>query len=122
MAETDGRGELRKGRDTMADGVLVKQSKRYDNMQFLYWWDIAPDLVPHLDEYDALVFHCKDTGRSCKVAVSDLKPYLRSDRQTTRGDGNWGIRVLKRHRNELSFEPGAHDGKWLFMPVTWTNR
>lgn len=42
------------------------------------------------------------------------------DRQTSRGEGNWGIKVLKDRPDEPAFEP-AGGGEWLFLPVVRIN-
>ena len=96
---------------------LQKESKRYE--PFLYWWDITPRRANDLDKYDTVEFIKKDTGKSCIVPTEKLRKFLTNTRQTTRGEGNWGIRVLLDHPNELAFEPGTADGDWLFLPVVW---
>lgn len=101
-----------------ASGTLRKHSKRYDG-SFFYWWDIAPNLADTLDRFDGVEFLCDDTGASYLVPVSELKKFLLPERQTSRGQGHWGIRVLKGHEDELAFEPGTGKGKWLYLPVTW---
>ncbi len=106
-------------RDT-GDPVLVKASKRYEK-GFLYWWDITPKLLPILDRYEAVAFACKDTGLSCTVPVPELKKHLVPERQTTRGAGNWGIKVLKAREDELAFEPAKGSNEWLYLPAIWTN-
>jgi hypothetical protein len=55
------------------------------------------------------------------VPTAALKGYLTKERQTSRGNGNWGIKVLKDRENELAFEPGNKNDKWLFLPVVWLN-
>ena len=101
-----------------ADAVLVRQSKRYDG-SFLYWWDIPPNLATALDRYEAVAFACKDTRVTCIVPVAELRRFLTSNRQTSRGQGNWGIKVLKGHEDELAFEPETGRKDWLFLPVDW---
>lgn len=113
-AEEMSRQRLKKS----ASGTLRKHSKRYDG-SFLYWWDISPTLAATLDRFDDVEFACDDAGASCLVPVEELKKYLVPDRQTTRGQGNWGIKVLKCHEDELAFEPGTGKGQWLYLPVTW---
>ena len=98
----------------------TKWSKRYDDKPFLYWWDIAPNLTEKLPELDAVEFAKKDTKERCMVPVRTLKPFLTQERQTTRGAGNWGVKVLEDRPDELALEPGAaSDGKWVFLPVVW---
>ena len=106
-------------RDT-GDAVLVKSSKRYDT-SFIYWWDIAPALCSILDRYEAVAFSCKDTGLSCIVPTPELKKHLQPDRQTTRGVGNWGIKVRRGREDELAFEPGRGKGEWLYLPAVWVD-
>ena len=99
---------------------LVKWSKRYADAGFLYWWDITPTLAKSLSRFEMIEFACKDTRQRCVVPVSLLKDYLTPDRQTSRGQNNWGIRVLKDHQDALAFEPGVGSGdKWALLPVVW---
>ena len=120
-----------KARDSAADteeipamngskGTLVKKSKFYDDAPFTYWWDIAPGLAEHIDQYEAVEFLCKDTGLRCRVPVDELKPFLTEDRQTSRAAASWGIKVNNGHEDELAFEPGpGRKTKWLYLDVTW---
>jgi len=103
-----------------AESILVKRSQPYSG-SFRYWWDISPGLAEDLAEYEVVEFMCKDTGASCTVPVSELKGLLTSERQTSRGRGNWGIKVLKDREDELAFEPGRRGQKWRFLPVVWIN-
>ena len=114
--DTMKRGEQTSGQHS--ESVLKKSSKRYEGA-FLYWWDIAPNLAERLDEYEAVEFVCADTGACCLVPVPQLKQLLLPERQTTRGDGNWEIKVLKGHEDEIAFGAGKSEGSVLFMPVTW---
>ena len=100
--------------------ILVKKSKFYGDMPFLYWWDVIPPLEK-LDRYREVRFLCKDTGLWCSVDVQQLKSFLAKERQTSRGSGHWGIKVLAGREEELAFEPGSgkQGGKWLYLPVTW---
>jgi len=97
----------------------AKKSKRYEDKPFIYWWDIAPNEAERLDRYEAVAFVQKDTGRRCTLPVATLKVFLTPERQTTRGAGNWGIKVLKQRPDELAFEPGRGAQEWLFLPVVW---
>jgi len=99
--------------------AAVKQSKRYDDKPFLYWWDISPALAESLDEFEALEFVKKDAGERCTLSVQILKRFIIPERQTTRGKGHWGVKVLKDRPDELAFEPGTGGGEWLFLPVVW---
>jgi hypothetical protein len=102
--------------------VLVKQSRKYDDMPFLYWWDISPSLANSLDRFDMVEFLKKDSGERCVVPPVALKGFLTSDRQTARKARSWGVKVLEDHQDELAFEPGAGGkGKYLFLPVIWIN-
>jgi len=97
----------------------TKLSKRYDGKPFLYWWDISPSLADSLEKFDAVEFVKKDTGERCLVSPQVLKRFLVHERRTTRGRGNWGVRVLADRPDELAFEPGTGGGEWLFLPVVW---
>lgn len=103
----------------MPEPALAKFSKRYEKQSFLYWWDVAPSLASALDAWEQVEFVKKDTEERCVVPVEILKRFLTSDRQTTRGQGHWGIKVLKDRPAELAFEPATRKGKWLFLPVVW---
>jgi hypothetical protein len=101
--------------------TLEKESKRYEEKEFIYWWDISPGFLEKIDKYEAVEFAKKDNGERCYVPTTAFKGYLTKERQTTRGQGNWGIRVLKNREAELAFEPPDKNGKWLFLPVVWVN-
>lgn len=120
LPEEPGRSKRRRvqGSD---DGraVLVKRSKRYDGKPFIYWWDIAPNLAERLGQYTAVAFEAKDTGAYCSVAVHQLTRFLTEERQTSRGEGNWGIKVLEGRPSALAFEPGRRGDDWEFLRVVW---
>jgi len=97
----------------------VRRSKRYDGMPFLYWWDITPSQAEQLADCDAAEFVKKDTGERCVVSAESLARFLLPERQSTRGFGSWGVKVLKDHGDALAFEPGADGDEWLFLPVVW---
>ena len=99
--------------------TVEKASKRYEGKTFIYWWDISPGLLDRLENYEAVEFAKKDTGEKCRVPTPALKGYLTRERQTARGQGNWGIRVLKDREDELAFEPRNKSERWLFLPVVW---
>ena len=101
--------------------ILRKSSKRYEDFAFFYWWDISPGFLNKMDKYQAVEFVQKDTGQRCTVPIHALKGYLTKERQTSRGRGNWGIKILKNRQDELAFEPGIADNRWLYLPVTWHN-
>lgn len=113
------RGRRKRTIGRSPDAVLPKQSKRYDGHNFVYWWDISPKIAEHLDKYDAVEFIKKDTGESCSLPPAALKGFFITERQTSRGNGNWGIRVLRDHEDKLAFEPGTGGGDWTFLPVVW---
>ena len=117
-AAKTGRGRRRIRKD--AGGILSKHSKRYDG-SFLYWWDVWPSLAEILDQYEAVEFVCDDTGASCLVPVPSLKPLLTPKRQTSRGQGNWGLKVRKGHEDEIGIEPGKGKRDWVYVPVVWTD-
>ena len=102
--------------------VLRKESKLYAGA-FLYWWDITPNKGEKIERYDTIEFVQKDSGYACQIPVAAIRGFLTKGRKTSRGTGNWGIRVLRERPNELAFEPGGDkDGKWLFLPVVWVVR
>ena len=105
---------------TGREPTLTKWSRRYRDKLFSYWWDIAPNMAEKLADLEAVEFAKKDTNERCVVSVETLNPLLTSERQTTRGAGNWGVKVLEDRPEELAFEPGiGRDGKWVFLPVVW---
>jgi len=99
--------------------TIVKRSKRYQKLSFLYWWDIGPGLKARLVRYESVRFLCKDTGLWCEVPVKMLLPFLKDDRRTSRSHGNWGVKVLAGRGNELAFEPPTGSKQWLSIPVVW---
>ncbi len=111
------------GESTLAavQPVICKWSKCYEGKPFTYWWDIAPRLAEALCNLEAFEFGKKDSLERCTVPVDTLRKFLTSARQTSRGAGNWGIKVLKDRPDELAFEPPSHADQWLFLPVTWAD-
>lgn len=101
------------------DPVVIKESKRYQDKPFLYWWDISPSLAELIDGLEAVDFVRKDDGERCSVPARIIKDLLLAERQTTRGTGNWGVKVMKDRPDELAFEPGAGRGEWIYLPVAW---
>ena len=97
----------------------VRKSKRYNDMPFLYWWDITPAQAESLDRSGDVEFVKKDTGERCVVPADVLLQDLGPARQSTRAAQSWGVKVLKDHEDELSFEPGTGGGEWVFLPVVW---
>jgi len=102
-----------------AQGHVLKESRRYEGQKYLYWWDIPPSNLDRLDDGDSIEFRKKDKNEGCLVPFNELKPFLRKDRQTTRHEGNWGIRVLETKPDCLAFEPPNKDREWLFLAVKW---
>ena len=99
--------------------TVTKWSKRYEDKLFTYWWDIAPSPAAALDNLEAVEFAKKDTQERCVVSTDTLRQFLTPERQTSRGAGNWGIKVLKDRPDELAFDPGTASREWRFLPVVW---
>ena len=105
----------------VAEAVTVKpkESKRYEGKAFIYWWDITPNEAENLEGYEYVCFIQKDTGNRCRIPVAALMGFFTEERRTSRGKGNWGIKVLAERPGELAFEPAKGMGDWLFLPVSW---
>lgn len=116
-----GRGRGRPRVTASMNGVTLirRESKRYTDKAFLYWWDIAPPLVEELTQYDAVQFIKKDTEEICTIPTNILLRFLTEERQTSRGQGNWGLKVLKDRPDDLGLEPPKGGKEWLFLPVRW---
>jgi hypothetical protein len=99
--------------------VLKKVSKHYEGSSFLYWWDISPSFLDKINDYEEVEFIKRDTRERCSVPIPAIKGYLTAERQTSRNNGNWGIRILRDRGGELAFEPGRGDTRWLFLPIVW---
>jgi hypothetical protein len=98
---------------------LTKVSGRHEK-NFIYWWDIAPNLAKTLAvKYEEVEFKCDDTHARCIVPVKELLPFLTPERQTSRSGGKWGIKIRKDRPDDLAFEPPTGSDDWLYMPVTW---
>jgi hypothetical protein len=102
------------------DAIVRKQSKRYDSGGFRYWWDFPPRFAESVDRKASVMFVKKTTGEFCKVPVTELLPLFTEGRKTSRGDGNWGVKVLVGKPGFLAFEPPDAQENWLFMKVNWT--
>jgi hypothetical protein len=101
-----------------AGRLHVKDSKKHPGA-YLYWWDISPSEAKRFADDDIVVFRQKDTGCSYSIPWRALRKHLTPGRRTSRGSGNWGIRVRRGHENELALEPpGAGDG-WIYLPAIW---
>lgn len=96
-----------------------KFSRRFEGNYFLYWWDITPNFKDRIHRYKGIEFIQRDSGKRCSVSTVELEKYLTPERQTSRGEGNWGVKVLKDKVGELVFEPPSGNSKWLFLSVEW---
>lgn len=99
--------------------VLTKSSKKYTDKQFTYWWDFAPGFIDKVEQYGEVEFVQKDTGATYTISAEALAMFFTQDRRTSRGTGNWGVRVLAIRPNELAFEPGNGSGEWLMLKIDW---
>ena len=106
-------------RASPARPILRTASKRYEGASFLYWWDISANSLDKTHDYEEIEFIKKDTRERCSVPILAIEGYLTTERQTSRNNGSWGIRVLRDRPDELAFEPGKGDARWLFLPVVW---
>jgi hypothetical protein len=104
------------------DPVVTRRSKCYSDQTFLYWWDISPGLAASLEHLEAVEFVKADTGEYCSVPTSTLTKFMTPERQSKRGNGNWGVKVLSDHPDELALEPGTGGGEWAFLPVVWLSQ
>ena len=115
-----GAGRPRKHPKPRKTKVSVRNSKRYEGHSFHYWWDISPNgFVRLMKNCDAVHLQKKDTGEFCGVPTAALKGFFTKERQTSRHEGNWGIKVFKDEPDNLAFEPGEGKDDWLFLPVVW---
>ena len=105
-----------------AEAVLDHKAEPGDGEHFLHQWDITPQVKAELDGYGDVAFIRHDTRMRASVPVETLKGYLTPERQTTRGEGNWGVRILVGHEDELAFEPGPGGGEWVMLPVEWSDQ
>jgi len=97
--------------------ILKKESQPYEDKFFLYWWDISHGFFER--KYEAVDFVRKDSRLKCRVSTAVLKEFLTEKRKTSRGNGHWGIKVLKGREGELAFEPPSGSKNWLFLKVEW---
>lgn len=105
--------------DRLPSGTVSKESKCYENQYWIYWWDISPGLRDRLSTLGAIEFIKKDTREKCLVEAKVLHEVLTAQNQTSRGQGNWGIRVLASRPNDLAIESPANAEKWPIIPATW---
>jgi hypothetical protein len=99
--------------------ILMKSSKRYEDRNYLYWWDITPNQFKVMRDYEKIEFIKGNNQESCIISTKALLNILTSNRQTTRAKGNWGIKVLRKREDALAFEPGRTEKEWYFLRVTW---
>ncbi|MFP6583184.1 MAG: HNH endonuclease signature motif containing protein [Candidatus Hydrogenedentota bacterium] len=97
----------------------TKGSCLYDNNRFRYWWDISPNHLERYKNEDGIRFMKDDSGMFCEVSFATLKPFLSEIRRTSRGKGNWGVRVLLEQPEELAFESPSGSKDWKFLSVEW---
>lgn len=99
---------------------LISESRRYEGTRYSHWWDIPPGKRARLKEAGKIIFRKKDSGEECVVESRHLLPLLTLERQTSRSNRPWGIRVLTDHPDELAIEPGPGGrGGWAYLPVQW---
>lgn len=100
--------------------IIPRRSKKYNNGLFLYWWDLSPNLVNSLSSHTIIEFIKKDCGESCFIPFQFIRNYLTEYSQTSRGNGNWGIKVLPQKSNEIAIEePKKRTDEWKTIPVRW---
>jgi len=104
--------------------IIFVQSQRYNGkhyihgMRYLYWWDITPSHCTLIMTGSKVIFAKRDILEVCLVPPEKLLPLLTAPRQTSRSGGNWGVRLLLEHPNEIAIEPGKH-WSWAYLPVHW---
>ena len=103
---------------------IISKSKRHEGKRYLYWWDIWDSRKNDLSRAGQIHFVKRDTGERSLVTSKDLLPLLTETRRTSRmrktTGGNWGIKVLANHPDELAIEPGSRRGEsWAYLPVKW---
>ncbi len=100
--------------------TLSKFSKHYRDTWYEYWWDFSPGRIESLKNFDSVTFIQRDTKKCCHVSAVKIRQILHSTKQTSRGYGNWGIRVLSGRYGALAFEePGRNKADWRLLPVEW---
>lgn len=99
--------------------VIKKASKKYTRGRFLYWWDFTPSFIKRSQQYENVRLIRKDSGEFYSISTDTLSMFLTQDRRTSRGNGNWGVKVLRDRPDELAFEPGKGSKEWLFLKVNW---
>lgn len=104
--------------------TIRKVSKRHSGKkvygkEYIYWWDIVPGAAHEnlLKAGGRYLLIEKDTQKDRHVTASVMRKCLTSERRTTRGKGNWGVRVLSEHPGSLVLEPTRESKGWL--PLRW---
>lgn len=99
---------------------IKKENKEYSNGPFSYWWDITPKTIKSISEEAVFEFIKKDTKEYCQIPFARLRKLLTESRRTSRGNGNWGIRVLPSKQNEIVIEePGKNLLDCETIQVIW---
>ena len=68
------------------------------------WVVLASLALRHRDKLGEIHFIKKDTGEKAVVKAASLLPLLTQSRQTSRGAGNWGNKVLPDRPGEVAIE------------------
>lgn len=99
---------------------VICESQRYQRKPYLYWWDVWPRRRELMGSVGEIHFIKKDTGEKAVVKAASLLPLLTQSRQTSRGAGNWGIKVLPDRPGEVAIEePRKNPRDWPRLSVTW---
>lgn len=100
--------------------IISKQSKKFSTGSFLYWWDITPKLIKSLSSDTVVEFIKKECKESCFIPFHFIRNFLTENRQTSRGNGNWGLKVLPKKPDWIAIEePNKKSSKWITIPVIW---
>ena len=117
---TTNRGrEVKISRLENEENALNKFSKRYAGGRFMYWWDFSPTFAERSKRYKIVRLVREDTKEFYPLSTDTLSIFLTQDRRTSRGKGNWGVKVFRDRPNELAFEPGKGNSDWLFLKIHW---
>ena len=102
--------------------VREKLSKEYKSESYSFWWDFSPGFTKEADPPDNIKFIKEPTGESCIISTHTLLSYFTEERKTSRGKGNWGVKVLNDKPDMLAFEPPKGSKEWLFLKIRWEGR
>ena len=100
-------------------------SKRYDDMPFLYWWDVWDERKQAIQDSGFLMLIQRDTRLKATVPAKKLLPALTEARRTSRGQnkggkGNWGLYVRPHRMNEIEVAGGrGRRDTPVVIPVVW---